>query len=181
MRLQISDIVRKADRIVETCGTRDPYRIARDTGVEIVPCGFRSQRGAYKVINRNRFLFVGEDQDPRMKRTVILHELGHDVLHRAEATKTGGFREFDIFGAAEDRMEYEANVFAAQVGIGDGEFLRMCREGYDMRQIACASDSDVNLVALKADIMISRGYALVRQDRENGFLSYRNADGAVPV
>ena len=46
---------------------------------------------------------------------MLLHELGHDALHREEATKVGGFKEFEIFNMRDNRMEYEANLFAAQI------------------------------------------------------------------
>ena len=53
----------------------------------------------------------------------MLHEIGHDILHRKEAVKAGGFKEFNIFNMQESRMEYEANVFASQVSLGDEEIL----------------------------------------------------------
>lgn len=48
-----------------------------------------------------------------MEKIVLLHELGHDTLHRDEATKVGGFKEFNIFDMRDNRMEYEANIFVA--------------------------------------------------------------------
>ena len=49
---------------------------------------FNEQRGAYKVLMRNRFIFIKNDLHPVMENIVLLHELGHDALHREEATKT---------------------------------------------------------------------------------------------
>ena len=73
---------------------------------------FNEQRGAYKVLMRNRFIFIKNDLHPVMENIVLLHELGHDALHREEATKVGGFKEFEIFNMRDNRMEYEANLFA---------------------------------------------------------------------
>ena len=92
-----SKIVQKANRLVSLCGTRDPHKIAKEVGVEVLYYPFKLQRGAYKVIMRNRFMFVKEDLHPVMENIVLLHELGHDTLHRDEATRTGGFKEFNIF------------------------------------------------------------------------------------
>ena len=47
-------------------------------------------------------------------------------------------------------MEYEANMFAAQVALPDEEILEYIYGGYDVGQIARAMCSDINLVALKA-------------------------------
>ena len=40
---------------------------------------FSKQRGAYKVIMRNRFMFIKDNLHPVMENIVLLHELGHDT------------------------------------------------------------------------------------------------------
>lgn len=170
MYASTSEIVQKANHIVRLCGTRDPHKIADELGIEIIYCPFKSQRGAYKVIMRNRFMFVKEDLSPVMENIVLLHELGHDSLHRDEATKVGGFKEFNIFDIRDSRMEYEANIFATQIALPDDDFLELAEQGYDVQQIARTMHSDVNLVALKADTLISQGYRLRPQEYKNRFL-----------
>lgn len=172
MFVETSDIVRKANQIYRRCGTRDPYRIAQELGIQIMECPFSKQRGAYKVIKRNRFIFVRQDLHQVMKDIVIFHEIGHDVLHRNEATKVGGFQEFEIFNMRDNRMEYEANVFASQLALDESDFLDYCERGYDVQQIARAMNSDINLVALKVDTLISQGYRLRPQEHRNDFLKY---------
>jgi len=65
-----SEIVAKANRIVEECSTRDPHKIARELGIEVMPCAFQKQKGAYKVILRNRFIFIKDDLHPVMEKIV---------------------------------------------------------------------------------------------------------------
>ena len=55
MDIQTLEIVQTANKLVDTLGTRDPHRIARELGIEVVPVDFKRQRGAYKVLMRNRF------------------------------------------------------------------------------------------------------------------------------
>lgn len=86
-----SEIVKKANFIVSQCCTRDPHRITKELGIEVLYYPFNRQRGAYKVIMRNRFMFIKNNLHPVMENIVLLHELGHDSLHRAEATEIGGF------------------------------------------------------------------------------------------
>ena len=174
MYASTSEIVQKANHIVRLCGTRDPHKIADELGIEIIYCPFKSQRGAYKVIMRNRFMFIKEDLHPVMENIVLLHELGHDSLHRDEATKAGGFKEFNIFDIRDSRMEYEANIFASQIAIPDDDFLELAERGCDVQQIARTMRSDVNLVALKADTLISQGYRLRPQEHRNDFLKYKS-------
>ena len=165
-----SEIIQKANQIVTQCGTRDPYKIAKELGVEILYCPFTTQRGAYKVILRNRFIFIKENLHPVMEKIVLLHELGHDTLHRNEATKAGGFKEFNIFDMRDNRMEYEANIFVAQISLPDDEILDYIELGFDVQQIAKAMESDINLVALKADALILQGHNLRPQEFKRNFL-----------
>lgn len=69
-------------------------------------------------------------------------------------------------------MEYEANIFASQVALPDDDFLELAERGYDTQQIARTLNSDINLVALKADTLISQGYRLRPQEHTNDFLKY---------
>ncbi len=78
MYVSTSEIVQKANSIVAQCGTRDSLRIARDLGIEVRYYPFKEQRGAYKVMMRNRFIFLKNDLHPVMENIVLLHEIGHD-------------------------------------------------------------------------------------------------------
>ena len=87
MDIQTLEIVQTANNLVRDLGTRDPHKIARELGIEIIPMNYKRQRGAYKVLLRNRFIFIKNDLHPVMENIVLLHEIGHDVLHRKEAVK----------------------------------------------------------------------------------------------
>lgn len=170
MGIQTAEIVKTANRLVYELGTRNPHRMARELGIEIIPLDFKRQRGAYKVLMRNRFIFVKSDLHPVTENIVLYHEIGHDTFHRDEAIKAGGFKEFNIFDMRESRMEYEANIFAAQVSLPDDEILEYIEKGFDIQQIARAMHSDINLVALKTDTLIAQGFRLRHQEYSNRFL-----------
>ena len=70
-----------------------------------------------------------------------------------------------------DRMEYEANIFAAQISITDDDILDLIYQGYDSHQIEAILNSDVNLIGLKRDILCSQGYKFNQLDHDNRFLS----------
>lgn len=169
-----SEIVRKADRLVSQCGTRNPRKIAKELGIEILYMDFKRQRGAYKVIHRNRFVLIKNDLHPVMEKIVLAHEIGRDALHRDEAIKQGGFQEFNIFDMRDSRMEYEVNIFASHLSLPDDDFLELVERGYDNQQIASALHSDINLVALKCEILIAEGYDLRPQEYRNLFLGQNN-------
>ena len=94
------------------------------------------------------------------------------ILGLREEFLFGGFQEFNIFDIRDSRMEYEANIFATQIALPDDDFLELAEQGYDVQQIARTMHSDVNLVALKADTLISQGYRLRPQEHRNNFLKY---------
>lgn len=170
MGIQTAEIVKTANRIVHELGTRDPHRMAWELGIEIIPLDFKRQRGTCKVLMRNRFIFVKSDLHPVMENIVLYHEIGHDTFHRDEAIKAGGFKEFNIFDMRESRMEYEANIFAAQVSLPDDKILEYIEKGFDIQQIARAMHSDINLVALKTDTLIAQGFRPHHQEYSNRFL-----------
>ena len=41
MDIQTLEIVQTANKLVDTLGTRDPHRIARELGIEVVPVDFK--------------------------------------------------------------------------------------------------------------------------------------------
>ena len=167
-RLNSTDnIIRRADALVRSTGTRDPERIAEALGIIVMDVNFEKQKGLYKVILRNRFIFIKSDLSEVMRRIVLLHEIGHDQLHRRLADV---FQEFQIFDMRGNVMEYEANLFAAQIALPDEEILEYIRSGYDAAQIAMATASDINLVALKVSELSRRGYAFRDVDHRSDFL-----------
>jgi len=173
MIIQAEKAVQKADKLVRRYKTRDPEQLARELDVTVMPRFFVKQKGVYKIIERCRFIFIKADMDPVMYKIVLLHELGHDVLHRSEAIQAGGFQEFNIFDMKDRQMEYEANIFAAQISLPDEEILDyIILHGYDVGQVARAMHSDVNLVALKVADLNRRGYSFCPQETRGDFLKY---------
>ena len=167
-----AEIVKIVNRLIDRCGTRNPYRVAKELGINIIYRNFDKQRGAYKVILKNRFIFLKNGMHPVVEQIVLWHEIGHDILHRQEAVAAGGFKEFNIFDMRENRMEYEANIFASQASLPDDTILEYIENGYDIQQIARAMSSDINLIALKVDTLIAQGYQLRKQEHQNDFLKY---------
>ena len=45
-----AEIVKIVNRLIDRCGTRNPYRVAKELGINIIYRNFDKQRGAYKVI-----------------------------------------------------------------------------------------------------------------------------------
>ncbi len=161
------EIIKKANRVLRLAGCRSPERICQYLGIKIYNAEFKHQKGVYKVIEKNRCIFIKSDLDPVMRNIVLWHEIGHDQLHRKEATQ---FQEFNLFDMTTNRMEYEANLFAAQIGLDESQLWDYIMQGWDDVSIARALDSDVNLVALKVSTMSRNGCKLRIPEHRNDFL-----------
>lgn len=150
--MSVEYIVNKGTKLVEKYGTRDPFKIAKELGIKVMFVdNFDKLKGVYRVIKRNRWIFINSNLSEWMQKVVCAHELGHDQLHR-EFAKGDGLLEFVIYDM-NNRPEYEANVFAAQILLPEDEILEHIYNGYDSQQIACMMHSDINLVALKASTL----------------------------
>lgn len=170
MYIDSESIIQRADCLVNVLGTRDPKRIAKLLDITVMPCHFKVQRGAYKVILKNRFIFIKDDMDPVMENVVLLHEIAHDMLHRKEAVAAGGFQDFDVLDMRDVRMEYEANLFAAEVALPDDDLWAYVLQGYDAKQIAALMGTDANFVGMKVDLMHKKGYRLNTPEFRGNFL-----------
>lgn len=150
--MSIEYIADKGTKLVQRYGTRDPFKIAKELGIKVMFVDdFEKLKGVYRVIKRNRWIFINSNLSEWMQRVVCAHELGHDQLHRSLA-KGDGLMEFVIYDM-NTRPEYEANVFASQILLPDDEVLEHIYNGYDSQQIACMMHSDINLVALKVSTL----------------------------
>ena len=152
-----NEAIRTADRLVRKYGTRNADHLAEALGLIVMPRAFKHQKGVYKVIERNRYIFIKQDLHPVMHNIVLLHEIGHDQLHR-ELAKTG-LQEFELF-RMNSRTEYEANAFAAHLLLDNDEVYRLVRAGEDMETISKRLRCNINLMLIKMREMVALGYDL---------------------
>ena len=168
MHLNSTEYIRnKAELLVKKHHTRNAEELANNMDIIIQYSHFNEQKAAYLVIERNRYIILKDDLPEPMKSIVILHEIGHDQLHRNEASS---FKEYSIFDMTGKTMEYEANLFAAHIMLPDDDVIYYMKQGYSVSQIASAMNSDINLVALKAADLTTRGFSLQIPEYEKDFL-----------
>ena len=170
LTLTLQKIYRLGEELVAVANSRDPFQIADEIGLQIqMVKDFTVLKGVYMILHEVPWAFINDNLDEQLKRIVCAHEIGHHLLHQDLVRQTM-LQEFSLFDR-KNRPEYEANVIAAEILLPDAEILDMiynCR--YDAFQIAQCTGSDVNLVALKCDILVEKVYDLHRIDHESGFL-----------
>lgn len=139
--------------LIRKYGTRDPYELASNLDIEVMERSeFKQQKGAFKVILNNSFLFINANLSDEMKRLVCAHEPGHALLHRSLGKTVNGIVEFELFDI-KNTTEYEANLFAANLLLDEAAIEDDIRQGYDIVQVARRLNTNVNLLLLKLQQM----------------------------
>jgi Zn-dependent peptidase ImmA (M78 family) len=107
--------------------TRDPYELCGALGVRIRLKDLGKDIKAYYFYHsRIRNIVVNSRVSETIRRILVAHELGHDRLHR-DIAMLRGFQEIEMFDMARP-AEFEANIFAAEVLIDDGELLELLND-----------------------------------------------------
>ena len=168
--MSTAHIHKAARRLIRKCGSCDPFEIAEEIGIKVrFNNDFTTLKGMYRIIERNRFIILNGNLPESIRRVVCAHELGHDALHRHFA-KDIALKEFMLYDMA-TRPEYEANVFAAEILLNDNEILALAKDGYDIPGIAGKLGTDYNLLLIKMNEMVKKGYDLyVPPDADTRFL-----------
>lgn len=167
--MSLQYITKKGAKLVNRYKTRDPFKIAEELGIKVMFVNdFEVLKGFYRVIKRNRWIFINSNLSEKIQRIVCAHEIGHDQLHR-ELAKDDGLMEFALYDM-ESRPEFEANALAAQILLPDDEVLDYIYNGYDAEQISQFMDSDINLVALKCAQLNQNGYKFKTPNYSYNFL-----------
>ena len=139
----------EAKALAAKYGTNDPFEIARAEGISIYyRDDFTKLKGMYKVILRRRCVFINAGLPEEEMRYICAHELGHDRLHRA-ATAKAGLCDFVLFDV-KNKLEYEANLFAANLLIDDREVSHAAVNGLTAAELAASLGVPENLITIKA-------------------------------
>ena len=138
-------------KLIKKYGTRNPFQLAREKDIQVIMRNdFGGQKGAFSLMLNVPFIFINSSLSEEMQRIVCAHELGHAMLHRplCRKMKNQTIQEYEIFDIR-TTAEYEANIFAAELLIDEEELAEYEAYGYDIVQIAKASNTNINLLLIK--------------------------------
>lgn len=121
-------IIQAAEKLVRKYGTRDPYELCGAMHIVLYRKDLKKKlKGFFFYHSRQKSIVVDSNVNAVLERILVAHELGHAVLHR-EAAMMRGFQEMELFEGTAKPMEYEANLFAAELLLEDDEVLGHLRE-----------------------------------------------------
>ena len=140
-------------RLIQKFKCNNPFELAEALDIDVMErADFKRQKGAFKVILNDSFIFINANLSDEMKRLVCAHELGHALLHRSLGKSESGLMEFELFNIT-NTTEYEANLFAANLLLDETIIEELISDGYDVVQIARQLGTNVNLLLLKLQQM----------------------------
>jgi Zn-dependent peptidase ImmA (M78 family) len=157
-----NDAILKANRLVRSCGTTNPYKIAQELGIQIFYLDLCSIKGMYAYVLRNRYIVLNNNLGEVEERIVLAHELGHDQLDRGSCFRA--FTDRSSISYETHRREIGANYFSAQLLIPDEDFFEMLENEYDYFQMAAEMRVFPELMMLKVDMLNMQGYDLAPFD-----------------
>lgn len=158
----LEEIAHAADKLRSFWGCSDPVRLCRRLGILLMyhPLGTceGSCKGYFLTACKMKAVVVNNALSEQEQRIIIAHELGHSVLH-CKAADSRDFHEFSLLDEA-DSMEYEANVFAAELLIDEESLLERIADGMTYSQLAADFNVPYELMAFKVRVLQKKGYEL---------------------
>ena len=173
-----SDYIHKtARRAVKKHGEDDPARLARELGFIVLYQNMgtdeTSCKGFFIRQSKVTAIVVNGDLPLRVRRLVIAHELGHALLH-AEQLESGLLGDASIFDSG-SLMEYQADMFAAELLIPDDKAKRLFRAGATFYQAATVLGVPEELLDYKLRSLRNRGFEIDAPEfARSGYLRHIN-------
>lgn len=124
-----------------------PFEIAKAKGIIVLYADLGETLGFYFCDSRIKFININQHLSEREQRIVCAHELGHAILH--PKSNTPFMKKHTLLSV--DKIEVEANTFAAHLLITD-DILQDCyTEQMTMQAIASLHNVPIELVQLKCN------------------------------
>ena len=123
----IDFIHKKVNMITTKFNTRDPFEICKCMDIHIHYKDLGNNLKAYYFCqSRIKNIIINCRSGIIVRRILCAHELGHAVLHGKLAAMRG-FQEMELFDTLVP-IEYEANLFAAELIIPDDIILELLND-----------------------------------------------------
>lgn len=158
--MTIDYVVNQVEALVKKVGSRDPYVICNELDYKLHYMDLKQRLKAYYFYqSRINNIIIDENVIELFRPILIAHELGHGLLHR-EIAMMSGFQELEVLEKRSDKpMEYEANLFAAELLLEDETVLTHLNE-YTFFETASMLNVPAALLDFKFAILKAKGYSI---------------------
>ena len=166
-------IYQKAERLIRTHETRDPFRLLEYVhAVTVKKSQYQRLKGYCALLNKTYYVVINDNLSEDEQRIVAAHELGHLMLHKRQLA-IAPMRDEHMY-LMKQPEEYEANLFAGDLLMSDEEVLDgIYTNRMDIFTLCGTFAVPPELMNFKMFSMISRGYQDLRLplDLESRFLA----------
>lgn len=160
--MTIAFICNEVRGLTEKYCERSPLRLAEGMGVIVryEPMGSDENacKGFFIAQSGQRHITVNSDLSETTQQLVLAHELGHAVLHCGKA-RLQTYHDFSLL-EAKTTLEYEANLFTAELLLDDGEVSKTLREENSFFAAAKRLEVPAELLDFKLRILRHKGLSL---------------------
>lgn len=165
--MTINYIVNQVELLIKKTGSRDPYAICDFLDYKIHYMDLQQRLKAYYFYqSRINNIIVDENVIEAFRPVLIAHELGHGILHK-EIAMMSGFQELEVLEKRSNQpLEYEANLFAAELLIEDDAVLKLLNE-YTFFETASILNVPAALLDFKFASLKIKGYGIKPLQYEN--------------
>lgn len=122
----------EALKLIKKYKTNDPFELADCLNIVMIKQPLGKIKGCYKLIKKNKVIFLNSDLNSYEKRVICAHELGHAVMHPKVNCKF--LQNYTLFST--DKIEFQANKFSAHLLLTDEIIMEY--EGFTSEQLAAA-------------------------------------------
>jgi len=161
--LSMDWVSREVMRLKRKYDETDPFKLCRALGIIVLYESMGTYDGACKGFflsqSRKRSITINCDLPKALQRIIATHELGHAVLH-AKAAGVKAFHDFALFDDT-SRMEYEANIFAAEFLMEDEDVLERLNDDISFFGAAAELRVPAELLDFKFRIMKRKGFMMI--------------------
>ena len=154
-------IKRESNRLKMKYRTNDPEEVchAMNISVKYTSRGTNegSCKGFYMANSRCKIAVINNDLPAHIQRIILPHELGHGVHHVTPALCT--FHELTVLNES-NRLEYEANIFAAEFMLNDDDVFDALQMRLGFFQTASLLEVPPELLDFKIRLLQREGHKI---------------------
>jgi len=143
-------IQQKARKLVRKWNTNDPFLLAENCNIKLMYADLGHLGGLYQYYKRTKIIIINEALSYHEQREVCAHELGHALMHPKE---NRFFLHRSTFLNC-DKLEREANLFAACLLIQENDAREFLHSGATVNQISAITGVSVPLVEERMHLLL---------------------------
>lgn len=149
----------RVDKLIGKYRTRNPLTILEQMNVIVDETSRYEKLKGYCFLSCQIFyVMINGSLSEEEKRIVAAHELGHIILHKTEL-QLAPMKDSILYDIV-SKTEYEANLFAADLLIEDGDIEELSKDQeLNYFSLCRALNVSPDLMSFKLFSLIRRGYA----------------------